>query len=92
MTDYEKAVERVNKLEEEVEEYCKDESIYILDRAIVSEVFYNYQYYVLNEDDNGLMVLELKHLIEIANRLLNEDYFNESMNIRIIDELFSYSN
>lgn len=92
MTDYEKAVERINKLEEEVKEYCRNESIYILDRAMVSEVFYNYQYYVLNEEDTGLMVLELKHLIEIADRLLNEDYFNESMNIRIIDELFSYSN
>ena len=92
MTDYEKALERINKLEKEVQEYCKDESVYILDRAMVSEVFYNYQYYVLNEEDENLMILELKHLIEIADRLLNEDYFNESMNIRIIDELFSYSN
>ena len=92
MTDYEKAVERINKLEEEVKEYCRNENIYILDRAIVNEVFYNYQYYVLNEEDEGLMVLDLKHILEIAHRLLSEDYFNESMNIRIIDELFSYSN
>lgn len=90
MTDYEKAVERINKLEEEVKEYCKDEKVYILDRAIVNEVFYNYQYYVLNEEDEDLPTLELKHLIEIADRLLSEDYFNESMNLRIIDEIFSY--
>lgn len=90
MTDYEKALERMNKLEEEVKEYCRNESIYILDRAMVSEVFYNYQYYVLNEEDEDLPTLELKDLIKIADTLLNEDYFNESMNIRIIDEIFSY--
>lgn len=91
MTDYEKAVERINKLEEEVKEYCRNESIYILDRAIVNEIFYNYQYYVLNEEDEDLPTLELKDLIEIADTLLSEDYFNESMNLRIIDEIFSYN-
>jgi hypothetical protein len=80
----------MNELMKEVENYCEDRNNgYILERALIAEVFYQYQYLKDNEYEEVKDVnLTLENIINIARDILSTYYMNEGFNELITNWLF----
>ena len=83
----------MRELAKQVEEYVNRKDIHILDRAIVNEVFYQYQNmkdceYTEVENVN----LTLEDIIKVANDVTSTYYMNEGLNELIEQWLFTAIN
>ena len=71
----------MKELAKQVEEYINRKDVHILDRAIVNEVFYQYQNMKDCEYDEVKNInLELNDIIKISNDIMSTYYMNEGLN------------
>ena len=81
----------MKELKKQVEEYVDNKDAYILNRAIVNEVFYQYEC-LKDEDYDEVKDLELtfNDILEISNNVLNTYHMNDGFSEVIDTWLFRY--
>lgn len=71
----------MHDLELKIKDYVNNNCKYVLERAIVYEVFYQFQYLKDNNYDEVKNVdLTVDDIVEIANNILNTTFMNEEFN------------
>ena len=71
----------MHDLELKVEDYVNNNCKYMLEKAIVYEVFYQFQYLKDNDYDEVKNVdLTVDDIVEVANNILNTTLMNEELN------------
>ena len=78
------------ELIEQIEQYLKNDDMYILFRAILDEVSYQYNDIKLNYDDFKSIDLNLDDLEEITKNIMSTYYMNEGLNEMIQEKLYDY--
>ena len=78
------------ELIEQIEQYLKNDDMYILFRAILDEVAYQYNDIKLNYDDFKSIDLNLDDFEEITKNIMSTYYMNEGLNEVISDYLYDY--
>lgn len=81
-----------NDLLKQAEEFINDTSIFILSRAILSEVLYQYNDIKMNYTDFNNTDLSLDDLKNITDRIMSTQYMNDLLNDVITDSLYDYIN
>ena len=79
-----------NDLLKQAEELINDTSIFILSRAVLSEVLYQYNDIKINYTDFDNTNLSLDDLKDITDRIMSTYYMNEGLNEVITDYLYDY--
>lgn len=81
----------MKELKKQVEEYIENKDAYILNRAIVNEVFYQYEN-LKDEDYDEFEDLELtfEDILEISNNILNTYHMNDGFSEVIDTWLFKH--
>ena len=79
-----------NDLLKQAEEFINDTSIFILSRAILSEVLYQYNDIKMNYTDFNNTDLSLDDLKNITDRIMSTQYMNDLLNDIITDYLYDY--
>lgn len=71
----------MHDLELKINDYVNDNCKYMLEKAIVYEVFYQFQYLKDNDyDEVKNLDLTVDDIVEVANNILNTTLMNEELN------------